>query len=315
MNLKEFTQKLQTKKLYDRLCEEINIFECRCETAELDIREFLFRLIFTISSDQSRVEESIDFHIFLKQGLFDRLTVVLPRDASIDQIDQLLKISKIVEEHVQSAFSENEPKTRDLRDVYELIDKFNDLTGSTKFSLKMNIDHNQQIKLFVPQMHPHKKPQEFTIAIINEHTIEELIFMMKMQIKALGFYEELLYREDFAMIQFELSSKYRLAIDVILKDELDQNGDVRVRMVDPGLVEVTYSIYREINHSEYVQISDRNSQIVYKVTALNEVSDGHDFLIETATSQRCLLKDFHRTLEDVKFRLRDRIIRIEPITD
>ena len=67
--------------------------------------EFLLRLFFKTGRDRSRTEESIDFHIFLEQSLFKSLTVVLPDNASIDQIDQLLKISKIAEEHVKSVFS------------------------------------------------------------------------------------------------------------------------------------------------------------------------------------------------------------------
>lgn len=314
MNVKEFTQKLRTQKLYETLREELDLIECECETAELDIREFLFRLILTTSRNQSRVEESIDFHVFLKQGLFDRLTVVLPDNASIDQIDQLLKIYKIVEEHVKSSFSKNESEIPDLREVYILIDEFNMRTGFDRSALKIKIVENEWIKLYVPKMHTHQKPREFMIAIICEHTIEELIFMMKMQIKALEFYEELLSREDLFDVRFELSSKYRLMIDVILKDDLTANERVRVRMIDPDFVEVTCSIHYVTSNSEYVEISDKNSQITYKVSS-NDDYDKRDYLIETATSQRCSLKDFSKTLSDVKFRLKDRIIHIAPVAE
>lgn len=315
MNLKDFTHKFQTMKLSHTLIKELDLIECRCYIDHLTSKEFLLRLFFKTGRDRSRTEESIDFHIFLEQSLFKILTVVLPDNASIDQIDQLLKISKIVEEHVKSAFSETASEIRNLKEVYDLIDRFNNRAYSTGRDLKIYIADNQRIRLFVPKMHPHQKPREFTIAIIYEHTIEDLIFMMKMQIKALEFYEELLYREDFAMVQFKLSSKYRFTIDAILKDELDRNVDVRVRMIDPDFVEVTYSIYSKIDHSEYVQISDKNSQISYKVIALNDVDDGHDFLITTATSQRCSLKDFSKTLSDVRFRLKDRIIHIRPVAE
>lgn len=315
MNLEKFTQKIWTQRLFKNLTEELNLIECRFETAQLDSDKFLFRLIVESIRDGRRIEDSIDFHVFLKQDLFDHATVLLPEDIIINQIDQLLKISKIVEEHVKSVFSKNESEIRNLKEVYDLIDKFNDRTSLDSSALKIYVDNNRRIKLRVPKMHPHQKPQEFTIAVICEHTIEELVLMMKTQIKAIEFYEELLYREDFAMVQFELSSKYRFIIDVILQDELDQEGEVRVRMIDPDFVEVTYSIYSKIEHSEYVQISDKNSQIAYKVTAMNEVYDGHDFLIETSTSQRCSLKDFRKTLSDVKFRLKDRIIHIKPVED
>ena len=314
MNVKEFTQKLRTQKLYEILREELDLIEYKCETAELDIREFLFRLILTTSRNQSRVEESIDFHVFLKQGLFDRLTVVLPDNASIDQIDQLLKISKIVEEHVKSAFSKNESELPDIREVYILIDEFNMRTGFDRSALKIKIVENEWIKLYVPKMHPHQKPQEFTIAVINEHTIEELIYMMKTQIKAIEFYEELLYREDLFDVRFELSSKYRLTIDVILKDDLTENERVRVRMIDPDFVEVTCSIHYVTSNSEYVEISDKNSQITYKVSS-NDDYDKRDYLVEISTSQRSSLKDFRKTLSDVKFRLKDRIIHIKPVED
>ena len=226
----------------------------------------------------------------------------------------MLKISKIVEEHVKSVFNKNESEIPDLREVYILIDEFNMRTGLDRSALKIKIVENEWIKLFVPKMHPHQKPREFMIAIICEHTIEELIFMMKMQIKALEFYEELLYREDLFDVRFELSSKYRLTIDVILKDDLIANERVRVRMIDQDFIEVTCSIHYVTSNSEYVEISDKNSQIVYKVSS-NDDYDKRDYLIETATSQRCPLKDFSKTLSDVRFRLKDRIIRIRPVED
>ena len=226
----------------------------------------------------------------------------------------MLKISKIVEEHVKSVFSKNESEIRNLKEVYDLIDKFNDRTSLDSSALKIMILGKDRINLLVPKMHPHQKPQEFTIAVINEHTIEELIFMMKTQIKAIEFYEEVLYREDFFDVRFELSSAYRFDIDVILNDDLARNERVRVRMIDPDFVEVTYSIDRVTSNSEYVEISDKNSQIVYKVSS-NDDYEKRDYVVETSTSQRCSLKDFCKTLSDVKFRLKDRIIHIKPVED
>lgn len=314
MNLEKFTQKIWTQRLFTNLTEELNLIECGFETAQLDSDKFLFRLIVKSIRDGRRIEDSIDFHIFLKQDLFDHATVLLPENIIINQIDKLLKISKIVEEHVKSAFSKNESEIPDLREVYILIDKFNDRTSFDSSALKIKIVENEWIKLYVPKMHPHQKPREFMIAIICEHTIEELIFMMKMQIKAIEFYEELLYREDLFDVRFELSSKYRLTIDVILKDDLTANERVRVRMIDPDFVEITYSIYSVVVNTEYVEISDKNSQIVYRVSS-NLGDEELDFQIETSTSQRCSLKDFCKTLSDVKFRLKDRIIHIRPVED
>lgn len=314
MNLKDFTHKIQTMKLSHTLIEELDLIECRCYIDHLASKEFLLRLFFKTGRDRSRTEESIDFHIFLEQSLFKSLTVVLPDNASIDQIDQLLKISKIAEEHVKSVFSKNESEIRNLKEVYDLIDEFNNRACHDWSSLKIMILGKDRINLFVPKMHPHQKPQEFTIAVISEHTIEELIYMMKTQIKAIEFYEEVLYREDFFDVRFELSSAYRFNIDVILNDDLARNERVRVRMIDPDFVEVTYSIDRVTSNSEYVEISDKNSQIIYKVSS-NDDYEKRDYVVETSTSQRCSLKDFHKTLSDVKFRLKDRIIHIRPVED
>lgn len=313
MNLEKFTQKIWTQRLFTNLTEELNLIECGFETAQLDSDKFLFRLIVESIRDGRRIEDSIDFHVFLKQDLFDHATVLLPENIIINQIDQLLKISKIVEEHVKSVFSKNESEMQDLREVNILIDEFNMRTGLDQSALKIKIVENEWIKLHVPKMHRHQKQQEFTIAVISEHTVEELVFMMKMQIKALEFYEELLYREDLFDVRFELST-YRLMIDVILKDDLNTNERVRVRMIDPDFVEITYSIYSVVVNTEYVEISDKNSQIVYRVSS-NLGDEELDFQIETATSQRCSLKDFHKTLSDVKFRLKDRIIHIRPVED
>lgn len=314
MNLKDFTHKIQTMKLSHTLIEELDLIECRCYIDHLASKEFLLRLFFKTGRDRSRTEESIDFHIFLEQSLFKSLTVVLPDNASIDQIDQLLKISKIAEEHVKSVFSKNESEIRNLKEVYDLIDEFNNRACHDWSSLKIMILGKDRINLFVPKMHPHQKPQEFTIAVISEHAVEELVFMMKMQIKALEFYEEVLYREDFFDVRFELSSAYRFNIDVILNDDLARNERVRVRMIDPDFVEVTYSIYSVVVNTEYVEISDKNSQIVYKVSS-NDDYEKRDYVVETSTSQRCSLKDFYKTLSDVKFRLKDRIIHIRPVED
>lgn len=314
MNLEKFTQKIWTQRLFTNLTEELNLIECGFETAQLDSDKFLFRLIVKSIRDGRRIEDTIDFHVFLKQDLFDHATVLLPENIIINQIDQLLKISKIVEEHVKSVFSKNESEIPDLREVYILIDEFNMRTGLDRSALKIKIVENEWIKLYVPKMHRHQKPRESMIAIICEHTIEELVFIMKMQIKAIEFYEELLYREDLFNVRFELSSKYRFIIDVILKDDLNANERVRVRMIDPDFVEVRYSIDRVTSNSEYVEISDKNSQITYKVSS-NDDYDKRDYLVEISTSQRCSLKDFCKTLSDVKFRLKDRIIHIKPVED
>lgn len=203
----------------------------------------------------------------------------------------------------------NDALNAEIEEFHSKIKEFN--FESNPYSLMIVDD---ALKLYVPKMHPHQKDRYFTIANISEHSYEELIFIVKSQIKAINFYDELLCREDLLDVRFNLSQSGRTTLDVILNDDEYQYGKVRVRMTDQDIVEVEYSIYSVVVNSEYVEISDNQSQIFYRVSS-NEDDEKHDFQIQTATMQRCHLKDFHRTLEDVKFRLKDRIIRITPITD
>lgn len=203
----------------------------------------------------------------------------------------------------------NDALNAEIEKFHSLIKEFN--FESNSYSL---VAEDDLLKLYVPKMHPHQKDRYFTIAKISEHSYEELIFIVKTQIKAIDFYDELLCREDLFDVRFKLSQSGRSTLDVILNDDEYQYGQVRVRMSDADLVEVEYSIYSVVVNSEYVEISDKNSQIFYRVLS-NEEDEKLDFQIQTATMQRCYLKDFRRTLEDVKFRVKDRIIRITPITD
>lgn len=196
-----------------------------------------------------------------------------------------------------------------IEEFHSLIKKFNFKSDPYQLIIVEDL-----LKLYVPKMHPHQKDRYFTIAKISEHPYEELIFIVESQIKAISFYDELLCREDLLDVRFNLSKSRRTTLEVILNDDEYQYGKVRVRMTDPDLVEVEYSIYSVVVNSEYVEISDKQSQIFYRVSS-NEEDEKLDFQIQTATTQRCHLKDFHRTLEDVKFRVKDRIIRITPITD
>lgn len=203
----------------------------------------------------------------------------------------------------------NDELNNQIEEFHSAIRSFN--FESNPYSLMIVDD---LLQLYVPKMHPHQKDRYFTIANISEHSYEELIFIVNAQIKAIDFYDELLCRQDLLDVRFNLSKSRHTTLDVILNDDEYQYGKVRVRMTDPDLVEVEYSIYSVVVNSEYVKISDKQSQIFYRVS-FNEDYEERNFLIETATNQRCHLKDFHRTLEDVKSRLKDRIIRITPITD
>lgn len=220
--------------------------------------------------------------------------------------DHIVESIKLYNTEIESG---NETMIAKIEEFHSLIKQFN--FESNPYSLMIVDD---ALKLHVPKMHPHQKGRYFTIAKISEHSYEELIFIMKTQIQAINFYDELLCREDLFDVRFKLSRNRRSTLDVILNDDEYQYGQVRVRMTDADIVEVEYSIYSVVVNSEYVEISDEQSQIFYRVSS-NEEAEKLDFQIQTATTQRCHLKDFHRTLEDVKFRVKDRIIRITPVTD
>lgn len=196
-----------------------------------------------------------------------------------------------------------------IEEFHSLIKEFN--FESNPYQLAII---NDLIKLHVQKMHPHQKDRYFTIAKISEYSYDELIFIVKTQIRAINFYDELLCREDLFDVRFKISRNRRSTLDVILKDSSDRHDEVRVRMIDSDMVEVEYSIYSVVVNSEYVKISDKNSQIFYRVSS-NEDDENLDFQIETATKNRCYLRDLYQTIRDVKFRLQDRIIRIEPVED
>lgn len=226
-------------------------------------------------------------------------------------------IKSDIEEHIVNSIKSynteiangNDALNAEIEEFHSKIKEFN--FESNPYSLMIVDD---ALKLHVPKMHPHQKDRYFAIAKISEHSYEELIFIVNAQIKAIDFYDELLCREDLFDVRFKLSQSGRTTLDVILNDDEYQYGKVRVRMTDRDLVEVEYSNYSVVVDSEYVEISDKQSQIFYIVSS-NEEDEKLDFQIQTATMQRCHLKDFHRTLEDVKFRLKDRIIHIKPVPD
>lgn len=220
--------------------------------------------------------------------------------------DHIVESIKLYNTEIESG---NDEMIAKIEEFHSLIKEFN--FESNPYSLMIVDD---ALKLYVPKMHPHQTDRYFTIAKISEHSYEDLIFIVKTQIQAIDFYDELLCREDLLDVRFNLSKSRRTTLDVILDDDEYQYGKVRVRMSGSDLIEVEYSIYSVVVNSEYIKISDKNSQIFYRVSS-NDDYEKLDFLIETATNQRCPIKDFHRTLETVKSRLKDRNIRIIPITD
>ena len=220
--------------------------------------------------------------------------------------DHIVESIKLYNTEIESG---NETMIAKIEEFHSLIKKFN-----FEENLYRLVIVDDLLKLYVPKMHPHQKDRFFTIAKISEHSYENLIFIVKTQIQAINFYDELLCRGDLFDVRFKMSKDRFFTLDVILDDDEQRFGEVRVRMIDSDIVEVEYSIYSVVVNSEYIKISDKNSQIFYRVSS-NEEDEKLDFQIQTATMRRCHLKDFHRTLEDVKFRVKDRSIRITPVTD
>lgn len=279
-------------------------------------------------------ENRFTINVYLKNIFLDKdIAVFMKFNVDVDNAD-LLKFSanefvmttktteidmmkSEIEEHIVESIklynteiaNGNDALNNQIEEFHSAIRSFN--FESNPYQLVIVDD---ALKLHVPKMHPHQKERYFTIANISEHSYEELIFIVKTQIQAISFYDELLCREDLLDVRFKLSRSHRSTLEVILNDDEYQYGKVRVRLSDPYSVEVEYSIYSVVVNSEYVEISDKQSQIFYIVSS-NEEDEKLDFQIQTATMQRCNLKDFHRTLEDVKFRLKDRIIHIKPVPD
>ena len=52
-----------------------------------------------------KIVEQIDFEIFTRLERFDCMTVTFPRNCLTSRIDRLVKISRIVEDHVESALN------------------------------------------------------------------------------------------------------------------------------------------------------------------------------------------------------------------
>lgn len=279
-------------------------------------------------------EDRFTVNVYLENIFLDKDISVVMRFNVDEDADNLLKFSANefvmttetteidmmkaeIEDHIIESIklynteieSENDEMIAKIEEFHSLIKEFNFEANPYRLVIADDL-----LKLYVPKMHPHQKDRYFTIAKISEHSYEDLIFIVKTQIQAIDFYDELLCREDLFDVRFKMSKDRFFTLDVILDDDEQRFGKVRVRMIDSDIVEVEYSIYSVVVNSEYIKISDKNSQIFYRVSS-NDDYDKRDFLIETATKQRCPIKDFYRTLETVKSRLKDRIIRITPITD
>lgn len=311
MKLETFKHRMRIDELKSKLKSETAL-ESVVSVTKLSDSRFLVKVI--ITNFLTRMNVVIDRHV---QLIGDRLSL----DMNIGQMDsssaRLNAADKIVEDHILESIklynteiaNENDTLNAEIEKFHSTIKQFN-----FESNLYQLVIVDDLLRLYVPKMHPHQKDRYFTIANISEHSYKELIFIVKAQIQAINFYDELLCREDLFDIRFNLSQSGRSTLDVILNDDEYQYSKVRVRLSDADIVEVEYSIYSVVVNSEYVEISDKQSQIFYRVSS-NEEDEKLDFQIQTATMQSCHLKDFHRTLEDVKFRLKDRIIHITPITE
>lgn len=302
MRIDELKSKLKSETDLDSIISVKNISDS----------QFLVEVIITNFFDRMNIV--IDRRICLNGDL---LSLELNVGSSDCESDRLNKADKIIEDHIVESIklynteieSGNDEMIAKIEEFHSLIKDFNFEANPYRLVIVDDL-----LKLYVPKMHPHQKDRFFTIAKISEHSYENLIFIVKTQIQAINFYDELLCREDLFNVRFEMPKDRFFTLDVILDDDEQRFGKVRVRMIDSDIVEVEYSIYSVVVNSEYIKISDKNSQIFYRVSS-NDDYEKLDFLIETATKQRCSIKDFHRTLETVKSRLKDRNIRITPITD
>lgn len=302
MRIDELKSKLKSETDVDSIISVKNISDS----------QFLVEVIITNFFDRMNIV--IDRRICLNGDL---LSPELNVGSSDCESDRLNKADKIIEDHIVESIklynteieSGNETMIAKIEEFHSLIKEFNFEANPYRLVIVDDL-----LKLYVPKMHPHQKDHYFTISKISEHSYEDLIFIVKTQIQAINFYDELLCREDLFDVRFKMSKDRFFTLDVILDDDEQRFGKVRVRMIDSDIVEVEYSIYSVVVNSEYIKISDKNSRIFYRVSS-NDDYEKLDFLIETATKQRCSIKDFHRTLETVKSRLKDRNIRITPITD
>ena len=311
MKLETFKHRMRIDELKSKLKSETALESVVSVTKLLD-SQFLVKVI--ITNFFTRMNVVIDRHVQLIGDL-------LSLDMNIRQMDsssaRLNAADKIVEDHILESIKLYNTEIESGNDTLNAeIEKFHSTIKQFNFesNLYQLVIVDDLLKLYVPKMHPYQKDRCFTIVNLSEHSYEELILIVKTQIQAINFYDELLCREDLFDVRFKLSQSGRSTLDVILNDDEYQYGKVRVRLSDADIVEVEYSIYSVVVNSEYVEISDKQSQIFYRVSS-NDDYDKRDYLIETATSQRCLLKDFSKTLSDVRFRLKDRIIHITPITD
>ena len=104
MNYNEFLDKVDLEALDRRLISELN---AEFKTDDLSSLNGAFSLEVTTFTyfPGMKIAERIDFEIFTKLSRFDCMTVTFPRNCLTSRVDRLVKISKIVEDHIESALN------------------------------------------------------------------------------------------------------------------------------------------------------------------------------------------------------------------
>lgn len=105
MQYNEFLEKIDLDALNRRLISELNV-NAEFETEKL-LNDGQFSLEVTTFTyfPGMKIAERIDFEIFIRLSRFDCMTVTFPRNCLTSRVDRLVKISKIVEDHIESALN------------------------------------------------------------------------------------------------------------------------------------------------------------------------------------------------------------------
>lgn len=106
MEFKEFLDKVDLDALDRRLISELNV-NAEFKTDNLWRLNGAFSLEVTTFTYLlgMKIAERIDFEIFTGLSRFDYMTVAFPRNCLTSRVDRLVKISKIVEDHIESALN------------------------------------------------------------------------------------------------------------------------------------------------------------------------------------------------------------------
>lgn len=196
-------------------------------------------------------EDRFTVNVYLENIFLDKDISVVMRFNVDEDADNLLKFSSNrksltddssdvdlikseIEDHIVESIklynteieSGNETMISKIEEFHSLIKEFNFEANPYRLVIVDDL-----LKLQVPKMHPHQKDRFFTIAKISEHSYENLIFIVKTQIQAINFYDELLCREDLFDVRFKMSKDRFFTLEVILKSRADQYDEVRDRRI------------------------------------------------------------------------------------